>query len=142
MISAAQLKLSIYCIEFLAICHAFLEYSHILWETTLLTIVMIDNRSGTRFFQTEAIPPTLWNASGYVLEINFHIMHVARTHNTAAEFVSRIDLKPRRNPRNKERFSKETLKIKMKTKETAPIPITKDAYTFGAIKEDGCIRVE
>ena len=29
----AQLKMSIYCKEFLAIYHAILEYSHILWET-------------------------------------------------------------------------------------------------------------
>ena len=41
--SPAQLKMSIYCKEFLAIYHAFLEYSHILWETTLPTLVMTDN---------------------------------------------------------------------------------------------------
>ena len=55
--SPAQLKMSIYCKEFQAIHHAFLEYSHILWETTLPTLVMTDNRSVTRFFQTKAIPP-------------------------------------------------------------------------------------
>ena len=55
--SPAQLKMSIYCKEFLAIYHAFLEYSHILWETTLPTLVMTDNRSVTRFFLTKAIPP-------------------------------------------------------------------------------------
>ena len=54
--SPAQLKMSIYCKEFLAIYHAFLENSHILWETTLPTLVMTDNRSVTRFFQTKAIP--------------------------------------------------------------------------------------
>ena len=63
--SPSQLKMSIYCKEFLAIYHAFLEYSHILWETTLPTLVITDNRSVTRFFQTKAIPPTLWNACDY-----------------------------------------------------------------------------
>ena len=87
--------MSIYCKEFLAIYHAFLEYSHILWETTLPTLVMTDNRSVTRFFQTKAIPPTLWNACDYVLQFNFHIMHVAGTQNTAADFLSRIDLNPK-----------------------------------------------
>ena len=93
--SPAQLKMSIYCKEFLAIYLAFLEYSHILWETTLPTLVMTDNRSVTRFFQTKAIPPTLWNACDYVLQFNFHIMHVAGTQNTAADFLSRIDLNPK-----------------------------------------------
>ena len=93
--SPAQLKISIYCKEFLAIYHAFLEYSHILWEATLPTLVMTDKRSVTRFFETKAIPPTLWNACDYVLEFIFHIMHVAGTQNTAADFLSRIELNPK-----------------------------------------------
>ena len=95
VLSPAQLKMSIYCKEFLAIYHAFLEYNHILWEATLTTLVMTDNRSVTRFCQTKAIPPTLWNACDYVLQFNFHIMHVAGTQNTAADFLSRIDLNPK-----------------------------------------------
>ena len=55
---------------------------------------MTDNRSVTRFFQTKTIPPTLWNACNYVLHFNFHIMHVAGTQNTAADFSSRINLNP------------------------------------------------
>ena len=82
--SPAQLKLSIYCEEFLAIHHVFLEYSHILWEKTLPTLVMTNHRSVTRFFQTKAVPPTLWNSCYYVVQYNFHIMHVAGTKNTAA----------------------------------------------------------
>ena len=60
-------KMSIYCKEFLAIYHAFPEYSHILWETTIPTLVLTDNRSVTRFFQTNTRPPALWNACDYVL---------------------------------------------------------------------------
>ena len=93
--SQAQLKMSIYCKDFLAICHAFLEYSHMIWEATLPTLVMTDNRAVTRFFQTKGIPPTLWNACDYVLQFNFHIMHVAGTQNTATDFLSRIDLNPK-----------------------------------------------
>ena len=93
--SPAQLKMSIYCKEFLAIYHAFLEYSHILWETTLPTLVMTDKRSVKRFFQTKSIPPTLWNAWDYVLQFNFHIMHVPGTQNTAADFLSSIELTPK-----------------------------------------------
>ena len=55
--SPAQLKMSIYCKDFLANYRAFIEYSLILWETTLPTLVMTDNRSVTKFFQTKAIPP-------------------------------------------------------------------------------------
>ena len=90
--SPAQLKMSNYCKEILAIYNAFLEHSHILWETTL---VMTDNRWVTRFFQTKAITPTLWNACDYVLQFIFHIIHVAGTQNTAADFLSRIDLNPK-----------------------------------------------
>ena len=66
-----------------------------MWETYLPTIVMTDNRSVTPFFQTNAIPLTLWNACDYVLQFNFHILHVAGTQNSAPDFLSRNDLNPR-----------------------------------------------
>ena len=91
-----QLKMSIYCKKFSSKYHAFVEYSHILWETTLPTLVMTDNRSVTRVFQTKAIPLRLWNACDYVLQFNFHIIHVAGTQNTAADFLSRIDFNANR----------------------------------------------
>ena len=93
--SPSQLKMSIYCKEFLAIYHAFLEYSHILWETTPPTLVLTDNRSVTRFFQTKTTPPALWNACDYVLQFEFRIMHVAGSQNTAADFLSRLELTPK-----------------------------------------------
>ena len=58
-----------------------LEHSYVLWETTLSTLVMTDKRLVTRFFETKAIPPILWNACDFVLQFNFHIMHVAETQN-------------------------------------------------------------
>ena len=80
----------------MAIYHAFLEYSHILWETTIQTLVLTHNRSVTRFFQTKTTPPALWNACDYVLQFEFGIMHVAGSQNTAADFLSRLELTPKK----------------------------------------------
>ena len=91
--SPAELKMSIYSKEFLAIYMAFLEFAHILWETSKPTIVLTDNKSVTRFFQTKAIPPFLWNACDYVLQFNFKIEYIAGSVSTAADFLSRLDLK-------------------------------------------------
>ena len=89
----AQLKMSIYSKEFLAIYMALLEFAHILWEATKPTIVLTDNMSVTRFFQTKAIPPALWNACDYVLQFNFKIAQIAGSVNTAADFLSRLEHK-------------------------------------------------
>ena len=75
--SPAQLKMSMYSKELLAIYMAFLEFAQLLWEATKPTIVLTDNKSVTRFFQTKAIPPALWNACDYVLQFNFKIAHIA-----------------------------------------------------------------
>ena len=88
VVSPAQLKMSIYSKEFLAIYMATLEFAHKLWETSKPTIVLTDNKSVTRFFQTEAIPPSLWNACDYVLQLNFKIAHIAGSVNTVADFLS------------------------------------------------------
>ena len=91
--SPAQLKMSIFSKEFLAIYMAFLEFAHIMWETSKPTIVLTDNKSVTRFFQTKAIPPSLWNACDYVLQFNFKIADIAGSIDTAADFLSRLELK-------------------------------------------------
>ena len=93
---------------------AFLEFAHILWEATKPTIVLTDNKSVTRFFQTKAIPPTIWNACDYVLQFNSKIAHNAASVRTAAEFLSRLELKV-------------TEKIRLKVREdiqTTPIEVT------------------
>ena len=93
---------------------AFLEFAHILWEATKPTIVLTDNKSVTRFFQTKAIPPALWNACDYVLQFNFKMAHIAGSVNTAADFLSRPELKV-------------TEKIRLKIREdihTTPIEVT------------------
>ena len=89
----AQLKMSIYSKEFLALFMAFLEFAHILWEATKPTNVLTDNKSVTRFSQTKAIPPAIWNACYYVLQFNVKIAHIAGSVNTAADFLSRLEFK-------------------------------------------------
>ena len=93
---------------------AFLEFAHILWEATKPTIVLTDYKSVTRFFQTTAIPPALWNACEYVLQFKFKLAHIAGSVNTAADFLSRLELKV-------------TEKIRLKIREdiqTTPIEVT------------------
>ena len=112
--SPAQLKMFIYSKEFPAIYMAFLEFAHILWEATKPTIVLTANKSVTRFFQTKAIPPALWNACDYVLQFNFKTAHIAGSVNTAADFLSRLELKV-------------TEKIRLKIREdihTTPFEVT------------------
>ena len=93
---------------------AFLEFAHILWEATKPTIVLTDNKSVIRSFQTKAIPTALWNACDYVLQFNFKIAHIAGSVNTEADFLSRLELKV-------------TEKIRLKIREdiqTTPIEVT------------------
>ena len=113
--SPAQLKMSIYSKEFLAIYMAFLEFAHILWETTKPTFVLTDNKSVTRFFQTKAFPPSLWNACDYVLQFNFKIAHIAGSVNTAADFLSRLELKVTEMIRLKIREDVQTTLIEVTT---------------------------
>ena len=90
--SPAQLKRFIYSKEFLAIYMAIVEFAHVLWEAAKPTIVLTDYNSVTRFFQTKAIPPALWNACDYVLQFNLKTDNIAGSVNTAADFLSRLEL--------------------------------------------------
>ena len=95
---------------------AFLEFAHILWEATKPTIVLTDNKSVNRFFQTKAIPPALWNAGDYVLQFNFKIAHiVAGSVNTAADFLSRLELKVTEKTRLKIREDFQTTPFEVTT---------------------------
>ena len=99
---------------------AFLDIAHILWETTKPTMVLMDNKSVTRFFQTKAIPPSLWNACDYVLHSNFKIAHIAGSVNPATDFFCRLELKL-------------TEEIRLKIREdvqTTPIEVTTSSSDF------------
>ena len=93
--SPAQLKMSIYAKEFLAIFFAFKEFGHIFWGTPKPVIILTDNKSVTRFFQTKIIPPTLWNACDYVMQFSFTIAHIHGKNNTAADYLSRLEICPK-----------------------------------------------
>ena len=93
--SPAQLKMSIYAKEFLAIFFAFKVFGHIFWGTPKPVIILTDNKSVTRFFQTKIIPPSLWNACDYVIQFNFTIAHIPGINNTAADYLSRLEISPK-----------------------------------------------
>ena len=94
---------------------AFLEFAHILWETSKPTIVLTDNKSVTRFFQTKALPPSLWNACDYVLQFKIKIAHIAGSVNTAADFFSRLELRVTENIPLKNREDVQTTPIEVST---------------------------
>ena len=90
----SQLKLSIYAKEILAKYYVFKEFGHIFWGTPKPVIILTDNKSVTRFFQTKIIPPPLWNACDFVIQFNFTIAHIPGKNNTAADYLSRIEMEP------------------------------------------------
>ena len=55
---------------------------------------MTDSKSVTRFFPTKMIPPPLWNACDFVLQFNFTMAHIPGKMNTAADFLSRLEMDP------------------------------------------------
>ena len=75
----SQLKMSIYAKEFLAIYYAFKEFGHIFWGTPKPVIILTDNKSVTRFFQTKIIPPQLWDACDFVIQFNFKSFLLKKT---------------------------------------------------------------
>ena len=92
--SASQIKISIYAKEFLAIYMTFREFGHIFWVATKPVIIMTDSKSVTRFLLTKMIPPPLWKACNFVLQFNFTISHIPGKMNTAADFLSRLEMDP------------------------------------------------
>ena len=72
---------------------AFLEFAHSLWEASKPTNVLTDNKSVNRFFQTKAVPSSLWMACDYVLQFSFKIARIFGSVETAADFFSRLDWK-------------------------------------------------
>ena len=92
--SPTQIKMSIYAKEFLAIYMAFKEFGHIFWGATKPVIIMTDSKSVTRFFQTKMIPPPLLNACDFELQFNFTIANIPGKMNTAADFLSRLEMDP------------------------------------------------
>ena len=57
-------------------------------------IVLTDNKSLTSFFQSKAIPPSLWNFLDRLLSFNLVIAHIPAQANYAADFLSRVQTDP------------------------------------------------
>ena len=113
--SPAQLKMSIYSKEFLAIYMAFFEFADILWAATKPTVVLTDHKSVSRFFQTKAIPRGLWNACDYVLQFNFKVASIVGSVNTAADFLSTMELEVTEKIRLKIREDIQTTPMEVST---------------------------
>ena len=122
--SPSQIKMSIYAKEFLAIYMAFKGFGHIFWGATKQVIIMTESKSVTRFFQTKMIPPPLWNACEFVLQYNFTIAHIPGKVNTAADFLSRLEMDPNE-------------KITLKIREDIPTkPIEVNIESTGIAQEE------
>ena len=93
----------------------FLKFAQNLREATKPTVVLTDNKSVTSFFQTKAIPSELWHACDYILQFNFKIAHNAGSVNTAADFLSRLELKVTENIYLKIREDIQTTPIEVTT---------------------------
>ena len=120
----AQIKMSIYAKEFLAIYFAFKEFGHIFWGAPKPVIILTDNKAVTRFFQTKIIPPALWNACDYVIQFNFVIAHIPGAQNTAADYLSRLEADP-----------KDKLVIKIR-EDVQTLPIEINVQSAGVSQEE------
>ena len=76
----------------LAIYLAFKEFGHIFWCAEKPAIVTTDTKSITRFFQKKLIPPPLWKTCDFVLQFNFTVAHIPANMNTAADFLTRLEV--------------------------------------------------
>ena len=94
---------------------AFHEFAHILWQATKSTIVLTDYNALTRFFRTKGFPPALWNACDYVLQFSFKLADATGSVNTAAEFLSRLELKVKEKLRLKTREGIQTVALQVTT---------------------------
>ena len=86
--------MSIYVKEFLAIFFAFKDFGHNFWGTPKLVLILTD-KSVTRFFQIKIYPPTQWNACDYVIQFNFTIAHIPLKNNTADDYLLRLAICPK-----------------------------------------------
>ena len=57
-------------------------------------IVMTDKKALTRFFQAKHIPPSLRNFCDQTPQFNFILAHVPGVENPAADYLSRLEIRP------------------------------------------------
>ena len=110
----SHLKMLKYAKEFLAIYYAFKDFGQIFWGIPKPVIILTDNKSVTRFFQAKIIPPPIWNACDFVIQFNFTIAHIPGKNNTAADYLSRMEMDPTEKLVLKIRADVETQPIEVK----------------------------
>ena len=90
-----QLKLSMYCKEFLATVYALETFEANIWGATKYPIILLtDNKSLTRFFQSKTLPPSLWSKAEYFMSFNLILGHIPGRANAAADYLSRMYVNP------------------------------------------------
>ena len=70
------------------------HFTHFIWGTEKPVLVLTDNKSATQFFQSKAIPPSLWNFLDRILLFKLVIAHIPGRANYAADFLSRVQTDP------------------------------------------------
>ena len=91
-VTEGQMSLTMYAKEYVAMHFAFDECAHFLWGVKKLTIVMTNMKPLTRFFQSKTIPPKLWNYCDQALQFDFVLAHAPGFENTAADYLSEIEI--------------------------------------------------
>ena len=89
------MKHSAYVKKFLGVYFDFSTFGHIVWGNKHPILVLTDNKSLTRFFQTKHLTPSLWNHIDFILKFNFVIGHIPGRSNKASDFLSRTFTDPR-----------------------------------------------
>ena len=90
----AQMNLSPFAKEFLAVHHALDFTAHTIWGATKPILILTDNKALSRFFQAKQIPSALWNAVDHMMSFNFILGHIPGKANAAADFLSRMHINP------------------------------------------------
>ena len=80
----------------MAIFYAFEEFGHIFRGTPRPITILTDNKSVTRSFQAKIIPLVLWYANDHGIQFNFVFAHIPVKNNTAADFLSRMEMDPKK----------------------------------------------
>ena len=92
--NTAQLKMSIYCKEFLSLYFARETFSGFIWGSEKPVLILTDNNSLTKFFQVKAISPSLWNYVDLFTAFSIVVKHFPGKTNAAADFLSRLQSNP------------------------------------------------
>ena len=91
----AQIKMSFYAKQFLAIYFAFKDFGHYLRGKPKPVIIFTDRKAVTRFFQTKSVPLILSNACDYLIQSTFVIAQI-QEHKTQQRIIYPVRKQPGR----------------------------------------------